>query len=115
MSIREDVQTLVRGLTSGEVAGTYDRYYAHNVMISENGAGVLVGKSANHNYYQFVQGDLLGDARLLHITLQGNRAELKWAVGGAVFTTSQVWDGRRVVREDYSYSVNDNDEQPSAA
>lgn len=108
MSIREDVRTLIDGLASGQIERTFDRFYAHNVMISENGAGVLVGKAANENYYSFVNGDLLADATLVQITVRGNRAQLKWALGELYFTTDQLWNGRRVVREDYSYSVNSN-------
>ena len=102
-------------LTGEQVTDTFDRYYAHNVMISENGAGVLVGKAANENYYSFVNGDLLSKARLLQITVQGNRAKLDWALGGVYFTTEQVWNAGRVIRENYSYGVNENSPEPSAA
>lgn len=125
MSIREYVRNLVAGLTSGRVADTFDRFYAHNVMISENDAGVLVGKAANENYYTFVNGDLLAGARPLHITVRGNRSEITWALDRPTrtgtparlfLTTDQTWNGGRVVRENYSYSVNDNHApEPSVA
>ena len=115
MSIREIVRDLASKLVAGEVTDTFDRYYAHNVMISENGAGVLVGKAANENYYSFVNGDFLAGAKLLQITIQGNRAKLDWARGGVYFTTEQVWNGGRVIRENYSYSVDRETPEPSAA
>ena len=50
MSIRDQVQAVIDGTLRGEILETFERYYADEVVMSENGLEDRVGKDVNREY-----------------------------------------------------------------
>ena len=46
MSLQTSVQAVIDGILSGQILETFDRYYAPDVVMSENGADERVGFDA---------------------------------------------------------------------
>jgi len=109
MSIRDDVQAVIDGILKGDILGTFDRYYADDVVMSENGADERVGKAANREYEEaFVNGVEFHGAEVGAVLVDGDRAAIEWSFdvtpeGGERATQRQVavqtWKDGRVTRE----------------
>ena len=50
MSNRDNVQAVIDGILKGDILGTFDRLYADDVVMSENGVDERVGKAACRSY-----------------------------------------------------------------
>ena len=111
MSIRDHVQSVIDGILKGEILETFDRYYADDVVMSENGVDARVGKAANREYEEaFVNGVTFHGAELGAVLVDGDRAAIEWVFdltpnGGERVQQKQVavqeWREGRVVRETF--------------
>jgi len=111
MSIRNDVQAVIDGILKGDILGTFDRFYADDVVMSENGADERVGKVANRAYEEaFVNGVEFHGATVGAVIVDGDHAAVEWRFdltpkGGERVVQKQVavqtWKNGKVVREDF--------------
>ena len=111
MSIRETVRDLVNKLLAGQVTDTFDRYYADDVVMSENGIEERKGKAENRAYEEaFVNGVEFHGAEVGAVLVDGDRAAVEWTFdltpkGGERVQQRQVavqeWRDGKVVRETF--------------
>lgn len=111
MSNRESVQAVIDGILSGAILETFDRYYADDVVMSENGIEERVGKAVNREYEQaFVDNVEFHGATVGRVLVDGDHAAVEWVFDltpkGAERTVQkqiavQTWRGGQVVREDF--------------
>lgn len=113
---RQHLMGLIEGLTTGKLLEAFDRYYADDVVMSENGATDpnRVGKAANRAYEQFfvensewfgvrvgpvlADGDTTAYEMWMDLAFQGQRMQrTQWAV--------QTWKDGRIVRETFHYQA----------
>ena len=109
MSIRDDVQAVIDGILKGDILGTFDRWYAADVVMSENGVDERIGKAANRAYEEaFVNGVEFHGATVGAVLVDGDLAAVEWAFeltpkGGERTVQKQVavqtWKDGQVVRE----------------
>lgn len=115
MSIRENVEAVIDGTLRGEILETFERYYADDVVMSENGLDDRVGKDVNRQYeQQFVENVEFHGAKVGRITVDGNDAAVEWEFdmtpkGGSRIIQRQVafqtWKDGKVVREVFYYNA----------
>ncbi len=108
---REDVQAVIDGILSGDILGTFERWYADDVVMSENGVDERKGKAENRAYEeQFVNGVEFHGAEVGAVLVDGDRAAVEWAFdftpkGGDRVVQRQVavqqWRDGQIVREDF--------------
>ncbi len=111
MSVREHVQAVIDGILKGEILETFDRYYADDVVMSENGADERVGKAANREYEEaFVKGVTFHGAEVGQVLVDGDRAAVEWVFdltphGGERVqqrqVAVQVWRDGQISRETF--------------
>jgi len=111
MSIRDDVQAVIDGIRQGKVLETFDRYYADDVVMSENGEGERVGKAANRTYEEaFVNGVTFHGAEVGEVLVDGDRSAVEWTFdltpnggerGKQRQVAVQVWREGLIVRETF--------------
>lgn len=111
MSIQSDVQAVIDGILRGEILETFDRFYADDVVMSENGADERQGKAANREYEEaFVQNVTFHGAEVGDVLIDGERAAIEWVFdmtpnGGERVQQRQValqtWRDGKVVRETF--------------
>jgi ketosteroid isomerase-like protein len=111
MSTRKHVQAVIDGILRGEILATFDRWYADDVVMSENGANERKGKAANRKYEEaFVNGVTFHGASVGRVLVDGDHAAVEWTFdltpkGGQRTTQKQVavqtWRGGLVAREDF--------------
>ena len=109
MSIRNDVQAVIDGIAKGEILETFDRFYADDVVMSENGVDERVGKAENRAYEEaFVNGVEFHGAEVGAVIVDGDQAAIEWSFdmtpkGGDRVVQKQVavqtWRNGQVVRE----------------
>lgn len=109
MNTRACVQAVIDGILAGRILETFDRYYADDVVMSENGANERAGKAVNRAYEeQFVGNVTFHAARTGAVIVDGDQAAIEWVLeftpkGGSRVTQRQVsvqqWRGGKVVRE----------------
>jgi hypothetical protein len=67
MSNRDNVQAVIDGILKGNILGTFDRFYADDVVMSENGVDERVGKAACRSHEEaFAGGVEFHGAALVH-------------------------------------------------
>ncbi len=113
MSIRDHVQAVIDGTLRGEIVETFQRYYADDVVMSENGTEDRVGKAVNLEYEkQFVANVEFHGAKVGRVAIDGDHAAVEWEFdmtpkGGQRLTQRQVafqtWKDGQVVREVFYY------------
>lgn len=111
MSIRDDVQAVIDGILKGEILETFDRFYADDVVMSENGTDARVGKAANREYEEaFVNGVTFHGAEVGEVLVDGDRSAVEWVFdltpngGDRVLQKQaaiQVWKNGKIVRETF--------------
>lgn len=111
MSIRDDVQAVIDGIRKGEILETFDRWYADDVVMSENGEDERVGKMPNRAYEEaFVKGVTFHGASVGEVLVDGDRSAVEWTFdltpkGGSRVqqrqVALQVWRDGRIVRETF--------------
>ena len=111
MSVRSDVQCVIDGILKGEILETFDRYYADDVVMSENGADERAGKAANRAYEEaFVNGVTFHGAEVGAVLVDGDRSAVEWTFdltpNGAERVKQrqvaiQVWRNGQIVRETF--------------
>jgi len=109
MSTRESVNAVVQGILVGRILETSDRYYADDVVMSENGTDERVGKAANRAYEEaFVGGVEFHGAEVGAVIVDGDGAAVEWTfdltpVGGSRVVQKQVsvqtWRDGQIARE----------------
>jgi hypothetical protein len=109
MSNRQNVQAVIDGILKGEILETFDRFYADDVVMSENGVDERVGKAANREYEEaFVNGVTFHGAEVGEVLVDGDRAAVEWVFdltpngGDRVLQKQaavQVWKDGKIVRE----------------
>lgn len=114
MSIRNHVQAVIDGILRGEILETFDRWYAEDVVMSENGTDERVGKAANRAYEEaFVKGVTFHGAAVGEVLVDGDRAAIEWTLeftphGGDRLVQKQVavqhWREGKVVRETFYHA-----------
>ncbi|MHC4377060.1 MAG: nuclear transport factor 2 family protein [Planctomycetota bacterium] len=111
MSQHNPVQAVIDGILSGQILETFDRYYAEDVVMSENGADERVGFDACRAYEEaFVGGVEFHGASVGRTIIAGDQAAIEWVFdftpkGGERVVQKQValqtWRDGKVVREDF--------------
>ncbi len=111
MGIQDSVQAVIDGILAGDILGTFDRFYADDVVMSENGIDERVGKAANRAYEEaFVNGVEFHGAEVGAVLVDGDRAAVEWTFdltpkGGERVRQHQValqeWRDGKVVRETF--------------
>lgn len=111
MSIRDDVQAVIDGIRAGQVLETFERFYAEDVVMSENGAAERRGKAANRAYEEaFVGGVEFHAADVARVLIDADTAAVEWSLeftpnGGERVVQRQValqtWRDGQIVREDF--------------
>lgn len=109
MDIRKDVQAVIDGVLAGKILETFERYYADDVVMSENGTEDTHGKAANRAREEaFVANVTVHGASVGAVIVDGDKAAVEWTMdatpkGGARMTMRQVavqwWRDGKVVRE----------------
>ena len=80
MSTRENVRAVIDGILKGDILGTFDRWYADDVVMSENGADERVGKAACRAYEEaFVSGVEFHGAELGSVLVDEEQAAIEWS------------------------------------
>ena len=115
MSIRDQVQAVIDGTLRGEILETFERYYADEVVMSENGLEDRVGKDVNREYEKaFVANVEFHGASVGRVAVDGDHAAVEWVFemtpkGGERITQRQVafqtWKDGKVVREVFYYNA----------
>jgi ketosteroid isomerase-like protein len=111
MGIQDSVQAVIDGILAGDILGTFDRWYADDVVMSENGLDERVGKAANRAYEEaFVNGVEFHGAEVGAVLVDGDRAAVEWTFdltpkGGERVQQRQValqeWRDGRIARETF--------------
>jgi len=111
MTIQANVQAVIDGISKGDILATFDRWYADDVVMSENGVDERVGKAANRAYEEaFVGGVEFHGASVGRVLVDGENAAVEWVFdltpkGGERVVQKQVavqtWKDGRIVREDF--------------
>ncbi|MHC4837991.1 MAG: nuclear transport factor 2 family protein [Planctomycetota bacterium] len=101
------------GILQGQLLDTFDRYYAPDVVMSENGGEERVGFEACRAYEEgFVNGVEFHAASVGRKIVSGDVAAIEWTfeftpLGGERVVQKQVavqtWRDGKVVREDFYY------------
>ena len=109
MSIRNDVQAVIDGILKGEILETFDRFYADDVVMSENGVDERVGKAANRECEEaFVNGVTFHGAEVGEVLVDGDHSVVEWVFdltpngGDRVLQKQaavQTWRDGQIVRE----------------
>ena len=111
MRIQSNVQAVIDGIMKGEILETFDRFYADDVVMSENGVDPREGKAANRAYEEaFVNGVTFHGAEVGEVLVDGDRSAVEWTFdltpnGGERVqqrqVAVQVWRDGQVVRETF--------------
>jgi hypothetical protein len=114
MGIRSQVRAVIEGIQAGRILETFDRYYADDVVMSENGIDERVGKAANRAYEQaFVDGVEFHGAELGAVIVDDDLAAIEWSFdftpkGGERVVQRQVavqqWHDGKIVRETFYHA-----------
>ena len=114
MSIRENVQAVIDGTMRGEILETFEKYYAEDVVMSENGVEDRVGKDENRKFEEMFVGNVeFHAASVGRVVVDGDQAAVEWVFemtpkGGERITQRQVafqtWKDGKVVREVFYYN-----------
>lgn len=112
MSIHQQVQAVIDGILAGKLLDTFDRYYADNVVMSENRKDERIGKAANREYEQkFVENvQEFHGAQVGRVLVDHENAAVEWTFdltfkGGNRVKMQQVavqtWKDGKIIREDF--------------
>lgn len=111
MSVRDDVQAVIDGILTGEILATFDRWYADDVVMSENGADERAGKASCRAYEEaFVNGVTFHGASVGEVLVDGDRSAVEWIfdltpAGGSRVqqrqVALQVWRDGKIARETF--------------
>ncbi len=112
MSIHQHVQAVIDGILAGTILGTFDTYYAEDVVMSENLKDERVGKTANREYeIKFLDNvQEFHGAKVGRVIIDGNNAAIEWAFditfkdGNRVQMEQvavQTWKDGKIIREDF--------------
>ena len=113
-TLRDCVQAVIQGIQEGKILRTFERWYAEDVVMTENGEHAREGKSVNRAYEKaFVHGAEIHSASAQTILVDGDRAAVEWTFDltpkGGVRTLRrqvalQTWRAGQIVREDFYHA-----------
>lgn len=105
---------VIKGILEGDILGTFDRYYADDCVMSENGQEERHGKQANREYEEaFVENVEFHAAEVGRVVIDGEHSAVEWIFdftpkGGERMKRTQValqtWKDGKIVREDFYYT-----------
>lgn len=112
MSIQQQVKAVIDGILAGKLLETFDKYYADDVVMSENLKDERVGKAANRAYEEKFVGNVqeFHDAKVGRVLVDGDHAAVEWMFdltfkGGNRVKMEQVavqtWKDGKIIREDF--------------
>lgn len=114
MNVRSQVRAVIEGIQAGRILEVFDRYYADDVVMSENGIDERVGKAANRAYEEaFVDGTEFHGAELGAVIVDDDLAAIEWSFditpkGGQRIVQRQVavqqWHDGKIVRETFYHA-----------
>lgn len=115
MNIKSQVQAVIDGILAGKLLETFDKYYAENVVMSENRQDERVGKAANREYEQkFLESiQEFHGAQVGRTIVDGDHAAVEWTFdltfkGGNRVKMQQVavqtWENGKITREDFYHA-----------
>jgi len=112
--IRTQVEQLIQGILDGKILETFERFYAEDVIMSENREDERVGKEANREHEEFfVANFTLHSVEFGKTIIDGNDAAIEstWDIsfpdGKRVVqrqVSVQIWRDDRIVREDFYHA-----------
>jgi len=114
--IRTRVEDLNNGILTGRLLEVFDKYYADDVVMSENGVEdeSRVGKANNRAFEEyFVNNATFHGARVDKVIVDGNEVAVTWwmdiEMGGNRFQRTQVavqsWRDGQIVKETFFYGA----------
>jgi len=111
MSNRNNVQEVIDGILAGRILETFDKYYADDIVMTENGANERVGKTVNRQYEEAFVGNVeFHGAKVGAVIVDGDRAAVEWEFditpkGQERVVQKQVavqtWRGGKIARENF--------------
>ncbi len=111
---RDNVQAVIDGVLAGKILETFDKYYADDVVMSENGVDERVGKRPCREYEDgFVNNVEFHSAKVGSIIVDGDRAAVEWSFemtpkGGSRMIQRQIavqtWKDGKVVGETFYHA-----------
>jgi len=112
--IRENIQQLIQGILDGRILETFERFYAEDVVMSENRVDERIGKDSNRkNEEFFVNNFTLHSVEFGKAIVEGDHAAIEstWDMtfpDGKRVTQHQVsiqtWRDGEIVREDFYHA-----------
>lgn len=117
MALKDQVQAVIDGILKGDILGTFETFYADDVVMVENGVSERLGKDENRKYEEaFVNGvDFHGaDVGALAVDEDNGTAAVEWVFdmtpkGGDRVIQRQVafqtWKDGKIVREAFYYNA----------
>jgi hypothetical protein len=114
--IRAHVEDLNNGILTGRLLEVFDKYYADDCVMSENGMvdENRVGKAKNRAYEEyFVANATFHGARVEQVIVDGNESAVIWwmdiEMGGQRFQRTQVavqsWKNGQIAKETFFYGA----------
>lgn len=115
MSIKSQVQAVIDGILAGKLLETFDKYYAEEIVMSENRQDERVGKAANREYEKkFIESiQEFHGAQVGRTIVDGDHAAVEWTFdltfkgGNRVKmqqVTVQTWKNEKIIREDFYHA-----------
>lgn len=114
MDVRRNLTALLEGIQRGEILATFDRFYADDVVMSENGADERRGKAANRAYEEaFVSNVTFHGVALGRVLVDGDSSAYEMTLeftpkGGGRVVQRQVavqsWRDGKIVRETFYHA-----------
>lgn len=112
--IRANLMDLLQGLGSGRLMEVFEKYYADNVVMSENGdpEQTRSGKETNRQYEAYFAANAQWhDARLGPVLVDGDHSAyemyMDFTINGARIQRTQValaeWKDGQIVKETFYY------------
>lgn len=113
--IRTRLQDLNNGILTGRLLEVFDKYYAEDVVMSENGVSDpnRIGKAANRAYEEyFVNNATFHGARVDNVIVDGDQSAVTWwmdfEIGGQRIERTQIalqsWKNGQIVKETFFYA-----------
>lgn len=103
MTFAEQVQAVIDGTLKGDILGTFERWYADDVVMSENGTEDRVGKDLNRTYEEaFVANMEFHSASVGRVCIDDERqtAAVEW-----VFEMTPKAGGDRIVQKQVAFQT----------
>ncbi|EGC33899.1 hypothetical protein DICPUDRAFT_80349 [Dictyostelium purpureum] len=111
MSIRENLEAVIKGIQDSKILEVFDKYYHDDIVMYEKGDSTnRVGKSANRKAEEgFVANAVISEAKVLKILVDGNNTAyemlMKFTYAGhpveKVQWCLQEWKDGKIIKEEF--------------